>query len=586
MGREPASLFLYGDNSVAARSVRQAIYDGPFDIVNYAYQPVLLEKMPASDDGSIRFEAVSVQPGTAIAGVDGRLVNLAEGVPYYPSGCRDASCVQVYGGSEPVQMDQMVVDFRLRPEQFWSDGAPLTSDDSLYSYEVARGLYPRARAESIAYTQSYQALDAQTVQWRGAPGFRTSSFAGNFFIPLPRHAWGALSPEELLASELSTRKPLGWGAYVIDEWTPGDHISLSRNPRYWRAGESLPAFDRLVFRFMPDQDAAIAALQAGECDYLDESNLLETRHEQLAGLQQEGKIATLAAAGAAWEHLDFGIASANAALPPLFQVKEVRQAVALCLDRQAMASALAPLAPQAPDSYVAPGHPLANPQVRRYSFDPQAGAALLESAGWLDADADPATARTALGVPGIADGTPLEFALLTTNEDEKQRAAQMIVDSLAKCGMKVTVSAYTWDVLLGAGPQGPVFGRNFHLAQFGWLSALEPACTFYTTFEVPGTYPEYPKGWGGANASGYSNPSYDLACQQALSSLPGTPEYQSAHYQAQATFAEDLPALPLYLRTRLVAMRSDLCNVILDPSAESALWNLENFLVGDVCPPG
>ena len=383
---------------------------------------------------------------------------------------------------------------------------------------------------------------------------------------------------------MTNRKPLGWGAYVIDEWTPGDHISLSRNPNYFRAAEGLPAFDRLVFRFMPNQDAAIAALQAGECDYLDETNQLESRQGQLAGLQQEGKIALATAAGAAWEGLNFGMASANATLAPIFQSKEVRQALALCLDRQVMAQTFAPADPQAPATYVAPGHPLANPQVRQYGYDPQAAAALLDAAGWLDADADPATPRAALGVTGVTDGTPLEFSLLTTNEDEKQRAAQMIVDGLAQCGMKVTVNAYGWDVLFGPGPDGPVFGRNFFLAQFGWLASLEPACSLYTTGEIPGPYPSYPKGWGGANASGYSNPAYDLACQQALSSLPGSPEHQAAHFQAQSIFAEDLPVLPLYLRSRLVAMRPGLCNVILDPSAESALWNLEKFSLGQACP--
>ena len=80
MGQEPASLFLYGDNSLAARSVRQAIYDGPFDVVNYATQPVLLEKMPETGDGSLRIETVNVQPGTAIAASDGKLVSLEEGV--------------------------------------------------------------------------------------------------------------------------------------------------------------------------------------------------------------------------------------------------------------------------------------------------------------------------------------------------------------------------------------------------------------------------------------------------------------------------------------------------------------------------
>ncbi len=60
---EPSSLFLYGDSSQSARNVRQAIYDGPLDIVDYEAVPVLLEELPKVDNGGVKFEPISVQPG-------------------------------------------------------------------------------------------------------------------------------------------------------------------------------------------------------------------------------------------------------------------------------------------------------------------------------------------------------------------------------------------------------------------------------------------------------------------------------------------------------------------------------------------
>jgi peptide/nickel transport system substrate-binding protein len=65
--------------------------------------------------------------------------------------------------------------------------------------------------------------------------------------------------------------------------------------------------------------------------------------------------------------------------------------------------------------------------------------------------------------------------------------------------------------------------------------------------------------------------------------MPDNPAYQAAHYQAQSIFAEELPALPLYLRIKLVVTRPDMCGVKVDPSADSALWNLESFEYGDGC---
>ena len=43
---EPSSLYIYGTSSRAAWSVLEGIYDGPFDAVDYAGKPVILERCP------------------------------------------------------------------------------------------------------------------------------------------------------------------------------------------------------------------------------------------------------------------------------------------------------------------------------------------------------------------------------------------------------------------------------------------------------------------------------------------------------------------------------------------------------------
>lgn len=581
MGQEPASLFLYADSSAAARNIRQAIYDGPFDVVNFDYSPVILESKPTLAAGDVLLEPVQVQPGGPVVDAGGNLTQLAEGLQVLPAGCNDPACAVPFSASAPVQMDQLVVRFKLRPGLTWSDGAPLTADDSLYSYEVARALYPRARAELMDRTQSYQVLDAQTVEWRGLPGYRDPAYPAIFFTPLPRHVWGDIPVAELSANELAGRTPLGWGPYKIQEWIAGDHITLNKNPAYFRAGEGLPAFDQLVFRFVPDRDQALAALLAGECDLLDETIHLETQGARLLELQASNQAAVFFQPAAAWEHADFGIVPyntpENGGPLPLFGLKETRQAIALCTDRQRMAGELFFGQSSVPNSFVPTSHPLYNPDVRTYAFDPATGVTLLDSIGWLDGDGNPATPRTAQGVAGVPDGTAFEFSFLTTNEEEKQRLAAILQESLAACGIKVNLSAQPVETLFAPGPEGALFGRNFSLAQFGWASSLQPACYLYTSQEIPGPYPQYPRGWGGANLSGYSNPEFDRACQQARLTLPEMPEHRNAHFLAQSIFAEELPALPLYQRLKLVAARPDFCGLAIDSSTESALWNLESL---------
>jgi peptide/nickel transport system substrate-binding protein len=432
-------------------------------------------------------------------------------------------------------------------------------------------------------TQSYQALDESAVEWRGIPGYHYSGYITSFFTPLPRHAWGALSPQELLAADQSSRAPLGWGAYKIDEWTTGDHISLSRNPGYFRSGEGLPHFEHLVFRFISTPEDALAALEAGECDYLDETIGLQTISAQIDEAQASGKLVSLRQPGTAWEHLDFGIASLNPSLLPIFQRREARQAVALCTDRQKIVAELFPGQSVALDGYIPADHPFFNPDARRYSFDPGAANSLLESIGWLDEDGNAATPRRSQGIARIPDGTPLELPFLTSDEPENVRVGEILRDSLAQCGITLNVSSLPDEQLFATGPAAPIFGRNFYLAQYGWMGAWQPPCYLYTTQEIPGLYPQYPKGWGGSNPSGYSSADFDRACSRALAILPEQPEFQAAHFLAQSIFAEDLPSLPLYLHSKQVAYRPGLCGVSLESPGDSALWNLEGINYGEGC---
>ncbi|MEW5869026.1 MAG: peptide ABC transporter substrate-binding protein [Chloroflexota bacterium] len=495
-------------------------------------------------------------------------------------------CLATYNGEGAVQTDQMVVRFELLPGLLWSDGLPLSADDSVYSYEIAQSLYPQVRADLLLHTSAYQALDANTIEWRAVPGYRDPGFATNFFTPLPRHAWGNLAVQDLFSAEISTRKPLGWGAYVIEEWIAGDHITLSRNPNYFRQDQDIPRFDKFVFRFMPDKDQAKLALLAGECDLLDETVYFSPPDPQLVELESEGKAQIVMQAGVAWEHMDFDIlpvVQPDENRNMLFHLRETRQAIAMCIDRQRLVDEFFRGKSLVPTSFVPPSHPLLNADVKQYAYDPGAASALLETAGWIDQDGDPHTPRQAQGVTGVTDGTALAFTFLTTTEPEKQQAAQIIQSSLEQCGIRMEINASDWQTVFAPGPDGAVFGRKFEMAQFGWEAALEPPCFLYMSSEIPGPYPEASKGWGGANASGYSNPEYDLACQQALATIAGMPEHQAAHFQAQAILAEDVPMIPLYLRTHTLVARSDLCHINLEAVAESALWNLEFFDYGQAC---
>jgi peptide/nickel transport system substrate-binding protein len=266
--------------------------------------------------------------------------------------------------------------------------------------------------------------------------------------------------------------------------------------------------------------------------------------------------------------------------PDFFGDVRTRQALALCIDRQALVAAALGGLTTVPTSFLPAEHPLYAPDLPAYAFDPAAAGLLLEAVGWRDLDNDPVTPRQAWGVANVPTGTNFVIELVTTEAIQRQQVSSLLAGSLAECGIQVNVTSVTPDTLYAEGPQGVLFGRNYQLAEFAMGgTGGEPLCSWFTSAEIP-VAQSY---WVGTNLSGYSNAEFDAACRTARQSLPEEAAHVQAYAEAQALFGHDLPVIPLYWRIRAAAVRSDFCNFALDPTAASALWNIEAFQYGGEC---
>ncbi len=591
IGQEPQSLYLYGGSSQAKWSVLEAIYDGPIDERQYQEVPVILEELPDQTNGGAVSRPVSVQRGQKVIAADGSLAYLDQGTRVRPAGCRTDACALAWDGTSSLEMDQWTLTFRLKAGLLWSDGQPLTARDSVYSYQLANDPATPVSRYLLDRTAEYRAVDETAVEWTGIPGYQPDRSSDAFFIPLPEHAWGGYSAEELLSAEESTRRPLGWGPYVIDEWAPAEYLRLSRNPNYFRAGEGLPHFAQLTFHFLGEQaDNNLAALNGGVCDIVDQTTLLEEIIYTLADQEADGLLKTYASLGPEWAHLDFGITPAayDGGYNPwrgyrqdIFSDVRVRRAFALCMDRQLIIDQLLYGHSQIPAGFFPPRHPFYAADLQPLPYDPEEGMRLLDQAGWRDLDGDPSTPRTALGAANVLDGTPLQVTYLTTPDRLGKGSAERLAASLAGCGIQVEIQPQSPDQLFAPGPGGPLFGRSFDLAQFSWASGRGSPCFIYTSGQIPSAQ----NGWLGTNVTGFSDPQYDQACQAALQAGTQTDaESVAAQLEVQRLYAELLPSLPLYYQIRMSASRPDLCGMEADSSARSELWNLEKFDYGEDCP--
>ena len=581
LGQEPNSLYPYDNLNSAARSVLSAIYDGPIDVFSNGYQPVILETIPTEKNGDMQVVAVDVKRGDPIVDAKGNLVKLSVGIAVFPSGCNADTCAVTYDGSTPLKMDQMVVTFRMLPGLLWSDGTPLTADDSVYAFKLAASPATPGSKYLINRTQSYEAGgDKLTTQWWGLPGFLDPTYADNFWSPLPEHLWGEMKPAALAQADTSKRPALGWGPYVMTEWSVGQYIRLEKNPNYFRAVDGFPKFDALIFRFMKDAEAGISALIANQCDLLDTSLRLDGQMDLLNQLQQNNQVRVVVSPTFLIERLDFGIQQASGKRPDIFGDARTRQGIASCLDRPKVVSTVLDGLTEIPDSFIPAKHPLFNNLIPRYSFNSNRGIDLLEQAGWVDEDHNPSTPRTALKVTGVPDGTPLIVNYWTTSALQRRQVSEILANSLSQCGVKVNIQYYDQNDFYAQGPAGPLFGRQFDLAEYAiGVNGTEPPCAWFISSEIPSKE----NNWLGVNVSGYSSPDYDTVCKHAMRTLPGTPEQKEAFDEAQVLFANDLPSVPLYQRIKVAVTRNDLCNFGLDSFSLNDLWDIEEIDFGPVC---
>ncbi len=573
---EPSDLFIYNEASLVKQAVFAAIYDGPIDYRDDGYRPVLLKKLPSLADGDAFLETIEVHAGDLIVNADGRLVPLQPGVVVRPAGCRSGGCVVTYE-SGVLQMDRLRVLFHLRPDIRWEDGEPLTAWDSVFSYRIASDpetLYGNlglitASLASLLFTADYSALDNFTVQWTGRPGFLDPNYQLNFFHPLPEHILAAYSLTDLLASNEALYRPTAWGAYRVTDWQVNEQILLEPNPAYFRRNEGLPAFEGLTFRFIgQDAETALAELRAGTCDLLLPDALPDTLTPPLLEVLDSGAARAVPDPRPAFEYLLFDLAPSDPALPPIFADLRVRQATAACLDRSVLTDAIyAGFAP-ALEFPIPSGDPLlTGASLPPLVYDPLQGTALLEEAGWRDANRD--GIREAVGVAGVPDGTRLQFALYTTDAPLRDQLARWIVFQLQNCGMEVNVIQAPARDLLAQTAEAPLSGRKFQMAVISAPLGVESLCALGMTNRISSES----NGWSGSNLSGYSNPQFDSACAAVSTSLPGEAQYLTSRQEVLRLMMQDLPILPLFVQTRFLVASS----ALIGPELPGGIQNLEIF---------
>lgn len=311
----------------------------------------------------------------------------------------------------------------LRDGVKFHDGATLTSADVKATVDLV--LDPakptasfRASLESLA---GVDAPDARTVVFRWSKPYFLSRHTVLTALPiLPAHA---------LSGDFDTlplhRAPIGTGPFKFEKWEPG--VSLT----YVRADERAH-LDRLVFRFVKDETAAMQAFERGEFDLMTRLSPSSWRAlEKSPWAWQQYRRMNFPENTYTW--LGF-----NQRLP-MFADREVRWALAEAYPASLIADTVdLGLEPRVSCPWF-PESGSCDPNVKAIAFDLAAARARLERAGWVDADGDGIRER---------NGQKLSFAFLIAAQSVKMnKLVPLYLDTLKQIGVDarietVDVSAY------------------------------------------------------------------------------------------------------------------------------------------------
>jgi peptide/nickel transport system substrate-binding protein len=362
-------------------------------------------------------------------------------------------------------------------------------------FVVERAMNPETKHPYPGY---YSAIGDIIVKDDYTITFSLKSPTANFLLNMARQG-SVIYPRE--AVETLKSSPVGTGPFTVAEWVRGDRIVLKRFADYHVKG--LPKLDQATYRFIPDPNAALAALKAGDID----ASLFGLGPEHVTDLKKDGRFQVIIG-----ETTNDVIMAMNNSRKPFTDVR-VRRAVTHAINKPDVVKLAMFGMGRVIGSNVDPLNPYFVDLAGSMPYDPARAKKLLAEAGYRD------------GFEAVLKVAPQYYYTV--------RAGEVIVDQLAKVGVKVKIEQIEW-------------GQ--------WLSRVWKEADYDLT--IIG----HAEAWDIAN---YANPKYyyryDSGKFQELfkkSEVTLDDKARREQYvQLQKMLVEDAPAVFLFIHPRLVVAK-------------------------------
>ena len=315
--------------------------------------------------------------------------------------------------------------------------------------------------------------------------------------------------------ELMDQQPIGTGPFSFVAYQKDAVIRYKKNPDYW--GEKA-LVDDLVYAITPDPTARYAKLKAGECHFM-----IAPRPADLPEMQKDPALKVISQSG-----LNIAYWAFNTQKPP-FDKKQVRQAMNMAIDKQAIIRDVFLGAGQVAKNLIPPTLWSYNDAVKDYAYDPEKAKALLKEAGVT---------------------TPLDIDLWympvqRPYNPNAKRIAEIMQADLAKVGINAKLITYEWGEYRKRAQQG-----EHTTAQLGWTGDNGDSDNFFFLRGCSGARA------GGQNITKWCNKDYDDLLVKARG-LADQAERAKLYAQMQLIDKEEAPDLKIAHSIVYEAMRKE-----------------------------
>jgi peptide/nickel transport system substrate-binding protein len=376
------------------------------------------------------------------------------------------------------------------------NGRELKAADVKFVFD--RAMNPETKHPAI---KQYEAIRDIIVRDDYSITFALKNTTANFLLTMARQG-SVIYPRE--AVDTLKSEPIGTGPYKLGEWVRGDRIVLVKNPDYHVKG--LPKLDRVTFRFIPDPNAALAALKAGDVD----AALFGLGPEHIPDLQKDPRFQVING-----ETTNDVIMSMNNSRKPFTDVR-VRRAVTYGINKPDVVKGAMFGFGRVLGSNVDPLNPYFVDMSGAMPYDPAKAKKLLAEAGYPN------------GFESVLKVAPQYYYTVRTGE--------VLADQLQKVGLRIKIEQIEW-------------GQ--------WLSRV------WKEAEYDLTIIGHAEAWDIAN---YANPKYyfryDSAEFQKLFQESEVTIDDKArrelYVKMQKKLVEDAPVVWLYIHPRLAVTKKGL----------------------------